>query len=161
MQNYVLSVLVRNHAGVLSRVTGLFGRRGYNIESLSVAATQRPEFSRITLVVRGDDYLLEQVIKQVRKLEEVLSVRPLTEEQSVSRELLLIKFGIGEDASGLIRALNPFGARVVDLSPGSLIAELTGPPREVDRFLEALAPFGPAEVCRTGLTALARGEDPA
>lgn len=158
MQSYVLSVLVRNHSGVLSRVTGLFGRRGYNIESLSVSTTQRPELSRITLVVAGDDYLLEQVLKQVRKLEEVLSVFHLTEEQSVCRELLLVKFRVGQEASALIRALNPFGARVVDLSPGSLIAELTGPPKDVDEFLAAMSGFDLAEVCRTGLTALARGE---
>jgi acetolactate synthase I/III small subunit len=158
MGRHVLSALVQNHAGVLSRVSGLFSRRGYNIDSLTVGETADPGVSRMTIAVRGDESVLEQIEKQLEKLVEVLAVRHLEPGQSVQRELALVKVAAThENRAGIIQIANIFRARIVDVSTDFLTIEVTGDPGKVDGLLELLAPFGVRELARTGLSALERG----
>jgi len=157
MQKYILSVLVQNNAGVLARVASLFGRRGYNIDSLTVSETNNPGVSYITMTVTGDENILEQIIKQACKLEEVYSVHEISEKQALSRELLLIKMELNEgDRTALREIANIYEAKIVDLSPKSMIIELTGTTQKIDAFLEIMKEHTIIEMCRTGVTALER-----
>jgi acetolactate synthase-1/3 small subunit len=154
-----LSVLVENHPGVLSRVAGLFSRRGFNIDSLAVGTTENPEISRMTIVVEGDEYVVEQVKKQLNKLIDVIKVSKVDPQDSVSRELLLIKV----DADPLIRSeivqiAQIFRANIVDVSRKSMIIELTGDKGKLGAFEEILKPFGVKELVRTGIIAVNRGK---
>lgn len=159
MAKEVLSVLVDNNSGVLARVSSLFGRRGYNIDSLTVSATDDPHVSRITLVVDGEGPIIDQIINQTLKLEEVQNVYQLDEGRSVMRELLLVKLAADENNRGKIREVaDVYGASVVDLSPDSMILELTGKPTKIDGFINILAGFEIVEMCRTGITALERSQ---
>jgi acetolactate synthase-1/3 small subunit len=127
MKRHVLSILVENHSGVLSRVSGLFSRRGYNIDSLSVGETEDPNVSRMTIVVRGDEYILEQIKKQLNKLIDVIKVIELKAEQSVYRELMLLKVGADTDKRAeIIEIVNIFRGRIVDVASESLMIEVTG-----------------------------------
>jgi acetolactate synthase-1/3 small subunit len=158
MDRYVLSALVQNHAGVLSRVSGLFSRRGFNIDSLTVGETADPGISRMTIVVRGDESVLEQIQKQLEKLVEVLAVHRLDSTRSVFRELALIKVaGSAENRAGIIQIANIFRARIVDVAADSLTIEVTGGQDKVDGLIELLHPYGIRELARTGLSALERG----
>jgi acetolactate synthase I/III small subunit len=159
MQNkYVISTLVVNHSGVLSKVTGLFSRRGYNISSLSVGETEDPGLSRITIVVTGDAYVLEQICKQLEKLVDVKKVLHLDTDNSVFRELLLIKVNAPpEQRSLIIEAANIFRAKTVDLAASSLTVELTGESSKIDAFIDLMRPYGVMEMARTGLTGIERG----
>ncbi len=158
MKSYVLSILVKNHSGVLRRVSGLFSRRGYNIESLSVGETEDASISRITVVVSGDDYIVEQITKQVSKLVEVINIERLKNSESVFRELALIRIKTtNEMRSEIIEMINIFRARVVDVSENSLIAEVTGDNSKVEAFIKAVETYGILELVRTGLTAIKRG----
>ncbi len=158
MKRYVISVLVENHSGVLSRVSGLFSRRGYNIDSLTVGVTDRPEFSRMTIVVRGDEYILEQIEKQLAKLVEVVSIQHCDPSSTVVRELALIKVcAEGASRGGVIEAANIFRARIVDVSIDSLVIEATGSEEKIAGLIRLLEPFGIKELVRTGLTAMERG----
>jgi len=155
MQKYILSVLVQNNAGVLARVASLFGRRGYNIDSLTVSETNNPGVSYITMTVTGDESILEQIIKQACKLEEVYSVHEISEKQALSRELLLIKMGLTEgDRAALREITDIYEAKIVDLAPKSMIIELTGTTQKIDAFLEMMKEHTIIEMCRTGVTAL-------
>lgn len=159
IRNYVVSILVRNHSGVLRRVAGLFSRRGYNIESLSVGETQEKGVSRITVVVQGDEYIIEQIVKQVSKLIEVLKVERLHSAECVYRELSLVRIGTtDENRKEIIEMINIFRARVVDIAENSMIVEITGDSGKVNAFLKAMAAYEVLELVRTGLTAMKRGD---
>jgi acetolactate synthase I/III small subunit len=155
MQKYILSVLVQNNAGVLARVASLFGRRGYNIDSLTVSETNNPGVSYITMAVTGDENILEQIIKQASKLEEVYSVHEISEMQALSRELLLIKMEITNGARTALREIaDIYEAKIVDLAQKSMIIELTGTTQKVEAFLGIMKDYKIIEMCRTGVTAL-------
>jgi acetolactate synthase-1/3 small subunit len=155
---YVLSALVQNHAGVLSRVSGLFSRRGYNIDSLTVGETQESGVSRMTIVVRGDEATIEQIQKQLEKLVEVGAVRRLESSKAVYRELALIKVSAShQNRSDILQIANVFRARIVDVSSEVLTVEVTGDQEKVDGLIELLAPYGIRELARTGIAALERG----
>ena len=159
MSRKVISVLVDNHAGVLARVSSLFGRRGFNIDSLSVSATNDPALSRVTIVVSGGGAELEQIIRQTEKLIETRAVFLLEPAMGVLRELLLVKVGADEATRPALREISVvYKAKIIDLSPGSMIFELTGEPEKIDAFLGMLAGYPILELCRTGITALQRGE---
>ena len=135
MPREVLSILVDNHSGVLTRVASLFGRRGFNIDSLTVSATDDPAISRITIVVHDDAKVLEQIIKQTARLEETREIFPLDTAHSLLRELLLVKVEAGEENRSAIREIaNIYKAKIIDLSIGSLVMELTGEPEKIDGF---------------------------
>ena len=154
----VMSVLVDNHAGVLARVVSLFSRRGFNIDSLTVSATNHPELSRITIVAQGDRTGIEQVIQQTAKLVETRNIVALDPAHSLLRELLLVKVEAGEENRSAIREIaNIYKAKIIDLSIGSMVMELTGEPEKIDGFLDVLSPYKILEMCRTGITALERG----
>ena len=158
MPREVLSILVDNHSGVLTRVASLFGRRGFNIDSLTVSATDDPAISRITIVVHDDAKVLEQIIKQTARLEETREIFPLDTAHSLLRELLLVKVEAGEENRSAIREIaNIYKAKIIDLSIGSMVMELTGEPEKIDGFLDVLSPYKILEMCRTGITALERG----
>lgn len=158
MNRYVLSVLVENHSGVLSRVSGLFSRRGYNIDSLSVGETEDPKVSRMTIVVRGDEYIVEQIKKQLNKLIDVIKVIELKPEQSVYRELILLKVSATtKQRAEVIEIVNVFRGRIVDVVNDSLIIELTGDEGKIAALINMMEPYGIKEIIRTGLTALERG----
>ena len=158
MEQFVLSVLVDNHSGVLARVTSLFGRKGYNIESLTVSATENDQVSRITVVAKGDIGVLEQVMGQLRKLEDVYQVTRLQPETSLFREILLLKVCADQNTRNMIKdTADIFNARIVDVTSASLIFELTGAVGKINAFLDLMKPYGILEMSRTGVTAMARG----
>ena len=159
MQKKYLSVLVENHAGVLARVSSLFCQRGFNIESLTVSATDNPEISRITIVSSGDEASFRQIIKQTAKLSETKAIFPLNLRTSLLRELLMIKLRTNEENRGRINEIaRAFKAETIDVSVGSIVLELTGEPERIDSFLSSLSEFEILEMCRTGVTAMERGE---
>jgi len=153
-----LSVLVENHPGVLFRIAGLFSRRGFNIDSLAVGTTENPDISRITIVVEGDQYIVEQVKKQLNKLVDVIKVSKISPEDSVARELILIKVDAEPQVrSEIIHIAEIFRANIVDVSRKSMTIELTGDKDKVRAFEELLKPFGIKELVRTGIIAVNRG----
>ena len=157
MKKKVLSVLVDNTSGVLNRVAGLFSRRGYNIDSLTVGETENPAYSRMTIVVRGEDETLEQIEKQISKLEDIVSVHDLGT-ASVCRELILVKVAVGpEERQQVISVANIFRANIVDVAPESLMIELTGNQEKLTAFTNLLEGFKILELVRTGITGLSRG----
>ncbi len=158
MKRMVLSVLVGNNAGVLNRVAGLFSRRGYNIDSLTVGECERKGFSRMTIVVRGEDEVLEQIIKQISKLVDVKEVNVLKDGASVCRELVLVKVAAtAEQRQQVIAVTDIFRAKIVDVSATSLMVELTGNQAKLEAFINLLEGFEIKELVRTGITGLARG----
>ena len=158
MRKMVLSLLVDNTAGVLSRVAGLFSRRGYNIDSLSVGETEDPRYSRMTVAVSGDDRILSQIEKQLLKLEDVISISQLKDGESVCRELLLVKVKANaEQRQQIISLADCFRAKVVDVSKESVMIEITGNVSKISAFASLLEGFEIDEMVRTGLTGLIRG----
>jgi acetolactate synthase-1/3 small subunit len=158
MRKMVLSIFVDNTFGVLSRVSGLFSRRGYNIDSLTVGETENPEYSRMTVVVTGDEQILDQIKKQVEKLEDVKEVKELSPDSSVYRELILVKIAATKESrQGVISIAEIFRAKIVDVTPESLIAELTGDQSKLEAFLKLLSDYRILEIARTGITGLSRG----
>lgn len=158
-QRHVLSILVDNHSGVLRRVSSLFARRGYNIESLSVGGTEDAGISRITVIVSGDDYVVDQLGKQVSKLVEVKRVELLSPADSVYRELLLIKVKTTRTTRAeILEIANIFRAHIIDVSGGSLVLEVTGDTSKNAALIRMLEPFTILEIVRTGLAAIGRGE---
>lgn len=155
---HTISVLVENEFGVLSRVAGLFSGRGFNIESLSVAPTLDPDTSRMTIVTRGDDRILEQINKQLNKLISTIKVVDFTGEDFVERELALIKVSTeSEQRAEVLRIVDIFRAKVVDVTARSYTVEITGAPDKVDALLELLRPMGIKEVVRSGPVVIGRG----
>jgi acetolactate synthase-1/3 small subunit len=155
---HIISVLVENEFGVLSRVAGLFSGRGFNIESLCVAETLDPTVSRLTLVTRGDDQVLEQIEKQLNKLICVIKLTDFTETQHVQRELALIKVAADEKTRGeVMNIVDIFRAKIVDVSRRSYIVEITGDEEKINALIELLKPIGIKEIVRTGKVAMFRG----
>ena len=159
MNKKVLSVLVDNTSGVLNRVAGLFSRRGYNIDSLTVGETENPKYSRMTIVVTGDDDILEQIVKQITKLEDVRRVDILEPSDSVTRELILVKIK-AEPAQRqqVISITEIFRANIVDVAKDSLMIEITGSQSKLKAFLSLVEDYEILELVRTGITGLPRGE---
>ena len=159
MNKYTITALLANKSGVLTRLSGLFARRGFNIDSISACATEDANFSRVTIVFTGDEYTLSQMTKQLDKLIDVKKITLADEKDSVFRELLLIKVSApAEKRSELIEIKEVYKAKIVDLSPETLILELTGEPNKLDAFIKVIEPYGILEMARTGVTALSRGE---
>ncbi|MCD8396493.1 MAG: acetolactate synthase small subunit [Lachnospiraceae bacterium] len=160
MKKRVLSLLVDNTSGVLSRVAGLFSRRGYNIDSLTVGETMDPRYSRMTIVASGDEQTLDQITKQLAKLIDVVDIKILDDEASVCRELILVKVRVDvHERQDIITMANVFRGRVVDVGADSLIIELTGQQSKLDAFLRLLEGHEILELARTGITGLSRGSD--
>jgi acetolactate synthase-1/3 small subunit len=158
MSQHTLSVLVENRPGVLARVAGLFSRRGFNIDSLAVGPTDHPDVSRMTVVVNVDELPLEQVIKQLNKLINVLKIVELDPDAAVRRELLLVKVRADLTVrTHVLEVVELFRARVVDVSPEAVTVEATGTEDKLTALLQALAPFGIREMVQSGMVALGRG----
>ena len=154
---HTLSVLVEDESGVLTRIAGLFARRGFNIDSLAVGPAEQPGISRITMVVPGDDKTIDQLTKQLYKLVNILRVQDITGLACVERELILLKLtGFGNRRSEILEIVQIFRGRVVDLSENSLIIEVTGDPGKIIAMEEILKPFGITEIARTGKISLIR-----
>jgi acetolactate synthase-1/3 small subunit len=155
---HTISILVENEFGVLARVAGLFSARAFNIESLSVAETMDPTVSRITLVTRGDDQVLEQIEKQLNKLISVIKVTDFTETAHVTRELVLLKVTADERTRGeMIQIVDIFRGKIIDVSRRSYVIEVTGTEDKIDALIELLRPIGIKEIVRTGTVAMFRG----
>lgn len=158
MRQIILSLLVDNTSGVLSRVAGLFSRRGYNIDSLTVGVTQDPKYSRMTVAVSGDDNILDQIQKQLSKLEDVVEITELEDGKSVCRELVLVKVKADKkEKQEIIAVADIFRAKIVDVSKDSLMIELTGNVNKIDAFISLIEGFEICQLVRTGLTGLRRG----
>lgn len=161
MKQRILSILVDNTAGVLSRVAGLFSRRGYNIDSLTVGVTADPRYSRMTVVCSGDDQVLDQITKQLNKLVDVRHITILEPEASVIRELILVKVRVSKtNRQNVISIADIFRAKVIDVASDSMVLELTGSKSKLEAFLELLSDGNEIlELARTGVTGLTRGSD--
>lgn len=158
MMRHTLAVLVENNPGVLARVAGLFSRRGFNIDSLSVGRTDKPDVSRMTIVVEGDDRVLEQVTKQLHKLVDVIKISDISPDEYVDRELVLIKVSCDPAKRGeVMQIADVFRARIVDLGRKTLILECTGNEGKINAFEESLRAYGVKELVRTGKIAMLRG----
>jgi len=156
MNRYVLSLLVENQSGVLSKIAGLFTRRGYNIDSLTVGITDNPDISRMTIMITGDEQLLEQISKQLNKLIDVIKVTELSS-KSVCRELALIKLSYNMKNQSLIKeAVNIFRGNIVDIDSKSMMIEVTGTEDKITAFIDLVRPYGIKEIVRTGVTGLER-----
>ena len=154
----VSSLLVDNNPGVLSRISGLFSRRGYSIDSITAGVTADPRFTRITIVASGDELILSQIEKQVRKLEDVIEIKVLDPEDSVYRELIMVKIRADRaERAEIISVADIFRAKIVDVEKESLIVELTGTQSKLDAFLNLLEGYEILELARTGITGLNRG----
>ncbi len=160
MRRMVLSVLVENTSGVLSHVSGLFSRRGFNIDSFSAGVTADPRFTRMTIVATGEKPILEQIEKQVAKLEDVVDIKILEPSASVTRELMLVKIAAREaDRQGVLTITTIFHGKVVDVTHDSMVIEVTGHQDKLESFLDMLADYEILELARTGLTGLSRGSE--
>ena len=160
MQRKVYQLLVDNTSGVLSRISGLFSRRGYNIESITAGVTADPKYTRITIVTSGDDEVLEQIEKQVAKLVDVRDIKELKPEDSVYRELVLIKVKVeAKDRPAIIAMVDTFRAKIIDVGTESLMIELTGNQNKIDAFIALLDGYEILELARTGIAGLGRGID--
>lgn len=160
MERFVVAILVSNLSGVLTRVSSMFTRRGFNIDSLTVGETESSEFSRITIAFSGDDAIKEQLVKQLAKLQDVKEIEVLDKNETVIRELLLIKVeNKKETRQDIMSAVDIFRSKIVDYSPDALCCELTGESSKIQAFIELLKPFGIIEMCRTGIVALERGSN--
>ena len=158
MSRHVLSVLVSNHSGVLSRVVGLFSRRGFNIDSLSVGETEHPELSRMTLVAHGDDMIIDQITKQLDKLHDVLYIKELDPEFSVYKELALVKVqATNHTRVEIVGIIDMFDAVIIDAATEAITIEITGDKTEINTFITLLESYGIKELTRTGLIALQKG----
>lgn len=154
----VYSLIVDNTTGVLSRISGLFSRRGYSIDSITAGVTADPRFTRITIVASGDELILAQIEKQVRKLEDVIEIKVLKPEESVYRELIMIKVRANAaERSEIISVADIFRAKIVDVENGSLMIELTGNQSKLEAFMNLLDGYEILELARTGITGLSRG----
>lgn len=157
---HIISVLLENESGALSRVAGLFSARGYNIESLTVAPTDEPSLSRMTIVTQGSDEIIEQITKQLNKLVDVVRLIDLTPYPHIEREMMLTKVKVMEavDREEVKRLSDIFRGHIVDVSQGTYVIELTGPGSKLDSFLEAMSGFAVLEVVRSGVMGIARGD---
>lgn len=155
---HTISVLVENRFGVLARIAGLFSARGYNIDALSVGTTDDPDISRMTIVVKGDQRILDQVVKQLNKLIDIIKVTDYQDTPHIERDLCLIKVSADKATrSEMIQICDIFRAKIVDVAVDSIIIEMTGDEEKIEALLRMLRPFGIKETCRTGIVAMARG----
>lgn len=153
-----LSILVENHAGVLSRISGLFSRRGFNIDSLAVGITDNPEISRITIVADGDNYTFEQLEKQLNKLIEVIKVRSFDSSDILQRELLIVKISIPADKRPEVMTIaDIMGAKIIDISLRTMTLQICDTSMNLERFEELIRPYGIVEIVRTGMIAIEKG----
>ncbi|MDD2800862.1 MAG: acetolactate synthase small subunit [Methylobacter sp.] len=156
---HIISILIENESGALSRVAGLFSARGYNIESLTVAPTEDPSLSRMTLVTRGSENVIEQITKQLNKLIDVVKLIDLAESAHIERELMLVKIKTNEQSRGEIRNVSEiFRGKIIDVTPTSYVVEMTGPSGKLDAFIATIDPENIIEVVRSGPTGISRGE---
>jgi acetolactate synthase I/III small subunit len=156
---HIISILMENESGALSRVAGLFSARGYNIESLTVAPTEDPSLSRMTLVTSGSDQIIEQITKQLNKLIDVVKLIDLAESAHIERELMLIKIKTTEKTRAEVKSMaDIFRGRILDITPETYVIEVTGPSEKLDAFIAAVAADSIIEVVRSGATGMARGE---
>lgn len=157
MNKFVIAIYVDNNPGVLTRVTSMFTRRGFNIDALTVGETESPEYSRITISLSGDGYAREQLINQMRKLFNVKKVEVLVDD-CIQRELMLIKVqNRSETKADVLSAVDVYRAKVIDYTIDEMCIEITGDPSKIDAFVKLMIPFGIIEMCRTGVVALERG----
>ena len=157
---FVIAVYVDNKYGVLTRVTSMFTRRGFNIDALTVGETESPEYSRITISLSGDGYAREQLINQMKKLFNVKKVEVLEDSECIKRELMLIKiYNRPENRADIHFAVDAYRAKVVDYTTDGMCIEVTGDPSKIDAFVELMRDFEITEICRTGIVALDRGEN--
>jgi acetolactate synthase I/III small subunit len=155
---HIISVLVENHFGVLTRIAGMFSSRGFNIDCLSVGETADPTVSRMTIITNGDQAICEQIVKQLRKLVDVIRVQDITREENVERELMLVKVACTrENRAEIMQMASILRAHIVDVGPESLVIEVVGDFAKLDAMLEILKPYGILENARTGVVGLARG----
>lgn len=155
MEKHILSVLVENKFGVLARVAGLFSARGFNIDSLAVAETEDPTISRMTITLRGDERILEQVKKQLNKLIDVIKVLDYTRKECIDREVVLIKVSVAEKKrQDVLKTIDAVGAKVIDVGPGTITVEETGDAARIHALLELLRPYGIEEIVRSGRIAI-------
>ncbi|MGB9578064.1 MAG: acetolactate synthase small subunit [Halothiobacillaceae bacterium] len=155
---HIISLLMENEAGALSRVAGLFSARGYNIESLTVAPTNDPTLSRMTIVTRGDDQIIEQIVKQLNKLIDVVKVQDIQETPHIERELMLIKLqAVGPQREEVFRLTEIFRGQIVDVTDSTYVVQLTGPGSRLDAFIEAVGSIPVIEMARSGALGLSRG----
>ena len=156
---HIIAVLLENESGALARVVGLFAQRGYNIDSLTVAATEDPTLSRLTLVTRGDDQVIEQITKQLHKLIEVVKLVDLSESAHIERELMMVKVkASGEQREEVKRCADIFRAQIIDVSPTTYTIQVVGTSDKLEAFIQALCNTQILEVVRTGVSGIARGE---
>lgn len=157
-RRFIIAVYVDNQSGVLTRVSAMFTRRGFNIDTLTVGETERSEYSRITISMYGDDYVREQLVNQLKKLYVVKKVEVL-EDEPIKRELMLLKVeNKSENRGDIMTAVDVFRASVIDYSPEGMCIEVTGTPSKIDAFVKLMQPYGILEMCRTGVVALSRGK---
>ena len=160
MSKFVIAVYVDNKYGVLTRVTSMFTRRGFNIDTLTVGETEEPSYSRITISLSGDGYAREQLINQMRKLYNVKKGEVLEESDTIKRELMMIKVkNSPETRADILAAVEVYRAKVIDYTTDELCVEITGDPNKIDAFVKLMLPFGILEMCRTGIVALERGSN--
>lgn len=159
-QRYVIAILVDNAPGILTRVASMFNRRGFNIDSLTVSETEQPEFSRITISLTGDQSIAKQIIKQLQKLYNVKQVEVMEKDESVYRELALIKLrNRPETRQEILSAVDIFRSKIVDFSPEALCVEITGESSKIEAFISLVESLGIIEMCRTGVVAIERGSN--
>lgn len=158
-KTHLISVLVENRPGVMQRIAGMFSRRGFNMDNLTVGPAENPAYARITITVKGDEMELEQVVKQMNKLIPVIKVRELGEGETVCRELALVKVNTGRESARaeIAQYVDVFRGSIVDVAPSSMIIEITGDPEKIDAFVRLMQPYGVKELASTGVTAMHRG----
>lgn len=160
MEKFVIGMRVNNHFGVLTRVSGMFARRGFNIDSLTVGVTEDPNYSRMTVTMTGDSYTRDQMIKQLGKIEDVMEIQELESDKSVQRELVLIKVAAtAQNRQDVLDAANVFRTKVIDFAPDSITLEVTGDSSKLEAFIELMKNYKIIEICRTGIISLARGTE--
>jgi len=158
IEKFTVGIIVSNHFGVLNRVAGLYAKRGYNIDSLAVGETENPEYSRMTIVSTGDEFMKNQVIKQLEKLHDVKMVVLLEDSNAVSIEHMLIKLKVGSEGKSLISGLiNDYGGNVMDFGADFITAEISGASEKIERFIDATRDIGILEICRSGLISMKQG----
>ncbi len=158
MRKIVIGMLVTNHSGVLTRISGMFARRGFNIDSITVGVTENPDLSRMTVTMTGTEYERDQMLKQLDKLFDVKEIKEIDTSVAINRELAIVKVKANPDVRlELLTVANTFSAKVVDLAADTICFEKTGESNKLDSFIDLLKPYGIVEMCRTGLVAMDRG----
>ncbi len=160
MKKFIIGLLVSNESGVLTRISGMFARRGFNIDSLVVGVTEQNDLSRMTITMTGEDYDRDQIIKQLEKLHDVYVIKEMEPKKTVSRELILLKVAVdSSNRQDIMDAASVFRNKIIDYAPDSLCIEMTGESEKLDAFIELMKPYGIIELGRTGIVSMDRGSD--